>query len=622
MKSVSSLREHLSACFDAVKCVVCQESLSAAQQLECCHALCKPCLDKSMEVMPKVDRGRSPCPVCRFPINKRVIQDAPLPIAQIVAAFERLDFLITDAQQSLHDDKPPPESMPPPPTTPPPSDIRPVHDVSRPASSHSTPANSKHSPGSTYPVSACAFCPRGVDPSTVAPGAEMGPLCPLSAPGTTKSTLRVHEECGFFAENVYARAGQFVNAEKALRKAKKELCRRDACGRKGAAVVCVAEDCNARYHYVCALAADCVVLLDGSYSMFCPSHIHLAPKLDMDDFVEHQIDPNGSQAQHSADICLTCGKGGELVLCDDCDRACHLVCAGLAAIPRGKWICGICAGTHEMLMVESENQAGSVALPASPPPSSRSEHRKRKVPSTPLQVLQSLSSNTLRQRSSSGCKSVEKRKAVTYKRRRRSGESIVILPTGLNGAQTSMLDAARKKHKGVFSVASDFSKRVTHVLVNAFTPGDTPKRTLKLCKCIAANLPVVCFKWVDDAVSNTVPPSLAEYMHKTSRAGLGADGLFQGQRFFVGFKDQNGMVPAKQDISQLIQLGGGTIMTHQPTAAAAVQECGKVFYVRAKEGINQQNERRLSQLQTALQLPAGCEVIDHDWLLDKCMLPS
>lgn len=621
MRSVSSLRASLDTCFDAVKCVVCQESLSDAQQLECCHALCKQCLDKSMEVMPKVDRGRSPCPVCRFPINKRSIQDAPLPVAQIVAAFERLDFLIADAEQSLHDDKPPPDSMPPAPPTPPRTAAGPVDDVSRPALSPSSSANQKQSPCSTYPVSACAFCPRGVDPATVFRGAEMGPLRPLAAPGATKSTQRVHEECGFFAENVYSRAGNFVNAEKALRKAKKKLCQRDACGRKGATVVCAADNCDARFHYVCALAADCVVLLDGSYSMFCPSHVHLAPRLDMDDFAQHRIDPDGSQAQQSADICLACGKGGELVLCDDCDRACHLVCAGLAAIPRGAWRCGVCTGTLKVPVAEIENQAG--AATTLPPPKSETSHRKRKAPRTPSQVLQPLSSNVLRQSEGNGGKTTEKRKAVTYKRRRRSGEGIVVLHTGLSSAQASMFSAARKKHKGAFSVASDFSKRVTHVVVNAYTPQDIPKRTLKLCMGIAANLPIVCFKWVEDAVSNPVLPlpSLSSYLHRTSRVSCGRDGLFHDQRFFMAFKDNNGQVPTKQDITQLIQLGGGTIMTHQPMATAAVQEQGKVFYVKAKEGGSQQNERRLSQHQTALQLPAGCEIIDLDWLLDKCMRP-
>ena len=42
------------------------------------------------------------------------------------------------------------------------------------------------------------------------------------------------------------------------------------------------------------------------------------------------------------DTCYLCGAGGELLLCDGCDQACHLRCIGLRAIPADDWFCRVC----------------------------------------------------------------------------------------------------------------------------------------------------------------------------------------------------------------------------------------------------------------------------------------
>ena len=48
----------------------------------------------------------------------------------------------------------------------------------------------------------------------------------------------------------------------------------------------------------------------------------------------------------SDDVCYKCGKCGELVLCDGCPHAFHLLCVGLGCVPEDKWFCGECqAGT-------------------------------------------------------------------------------------------------------------------------------------------------------------------------------------------------------------------------------------------------------------------------------------
>lgn len=615
MRAVASLRGSLDACFEAAKCVVCQDSLADAVQLVCCHMLCEVCVDHTLAKTPRDEKGRVPCPMCREPINKRGLRAAPLPIAQIVASFSRLDFLIADAEDALLHDKPPAESCPAP-QSPEPPEVRTPLPISRPTSSDGTPMG-KQVGSSTYPVSACALCPRGVDPSTVAPTAVMGPLQPISAAAATKSTLRVHEECGFFADGVYALNGVFVNAEKALRTAKKHLCGREACGRKGAALVCKAPDCDARFHYVCAIASACAVFMDGSYAMFCPKHRSQAPILDRNEFTLNQIEPGGSQAMQWEDICMICRKGGDLVLCGSCPRACHLICAELSSIPPGEWSCGVCTGTHE-ICEEWQTRAEPAA-----PSAQRKARRKRKSTSPP-QVLQplSLNSQSVQQFQPNERKSEEHAKPSHCKRRRRSTESMVILPTGLNADAKAMLRAAQKRHKGSFAVASDFSPRVTHVLVDAYRPDEHPRRTFKLCMGIAANLPIIAFKWVEDAVSNNVCPlpSLELYLHKVSRVGKGV-GLFHGQRFYFGnFKDSK---HDRETIMQVVKVGKGKVMTHEPNGATLVQGRGHIFVVKptddeSKQSSQPQNNTRLSS-QAFSELPAACEVVSPEWVLDQCM---
>ena len=44
----------------------------------------------------------------------------------------------------------------------------------------------------------------------------------------------------------------------------------------------------------------------------------------------------------SDDTCYTCGKCGELVLCDGCPHAFHILCVGLTAVPEDDWFCNEC----------------------------------------------------------------------------------------------------------------------------------------------------------------------------------------------------------------------------------------------------------------------------------------
>ena len=52
---------------------------------------------------------------------------------------------------------------------------------------------------------------------------------------------------------------------------------------------------------------------------------------------------NGFQTDHQ-DYCEVCQQGGEIILCDTCPRAYHLVCLEpeLEEAPEGKWSCPRC----------------------------------------------------------------------------------------------------------------------------------------------------------------------------------------------------------------------------------------------------------------------------------------
>ncbi|KPM11913.1 chromodomain-helicase-DNA-binding protein Mi-2-like protein [Sarcoptes scabiei] len=64
-----------------------------------------------------------------------------------------------------------------------------------------------------------------------------------------------------------------------------------------------------------------------------------------DSFPGHDSEENGYETDHQ-DYCEVCQQGGEIILCDTCPRAYHLVCLEpeLEEAPEGKWSCSHCEG--------------------------------------------------------------------------------------------------------------------------------------------------------------------------------------------------------------------------------------------------------------------------------------
>ena len=60
-------------------------------------------------------------------------------------------------------------------------------------------------------------------------------------------------------------------------------------------------------------------------------------------FPSPEEDGDGYETDHQ-DYCEVCQQGGEIILCDTCPRAYHLVCLDpeLEKAPEGKWSCPHC----------------------------------------------------------------------------------------------------------------------------------------------------------------------------------------------------------------------------------------------------------------------------------------
>lgn len=63
---------------------------------------------------------------------------------------------------------------------------------------------------------------------------------------------------------------------------------------------------------------------------------------------------DGYETDHQ-DYCEVCQQGGEIILCDTCPRAYHLVCLEpeLERAPEGKWSCPHCVSANTPLPVFS-----------------------------------------------------------------------------------------------------------------------------------------------------------------------------------------------------------------------------------------------------------------------------
>lgn len=62
---------------------------------------------------------------------------------------------------------------------------------------------------------------------------------------------------------------------------------------------------------------------------------------------EDDAEDEESSEEELDSLCAVCSKSGTLVCCDNCPLSYHLGCAKpvLKKVPKGKWLCQVCAGT-------------------------------------------------------------------------------------------------------------------------------------------------------------------------------------------------------------------------------------------------------------------------------------
>lgn len=68
---------------------------------------------------------------------------------------------------------------------------------------------------------------------------------------------------------------------------------------------------------------------------------------------------DGYETDHQ-DYCEVCQQGGEIILCDTCPRAYHMVCLDpdMEKAPEGKWSCPHCVSTQPLWPFETLKRKG------------------------------------------------------------------------------------------------------------------------------------------------------------------------------------------------------------------------------------------------------------------------
>ncbi|XP_039191544.1 transcription factor 20 isoform X1 [Crotalus tigris] len=108
------------------------------------------------------------------------------------------------------------------------------------------------------------------------PTSEGGPELELQIPELPldSNEFWVHEGCILWANGIYLVCGRLYGLQEAVEIAKEMKC--SHCQEPGATLGCYNKGCSFRYHYPCAIDADCL-LNEDNFSVRCPKHKPLPP---------------------------------------------------------------------------------------------------------------------------------------------------------------------------------------------------------------------------------------------------------------------------------------------------------------------------------------------------------
>ncbi|XP_049615658.1 retinoic acid-induced protein 1 [Syngnathus scovelli] len=79
----------------------------------------------------------------------------------------------------------------------------------------------------------------------------------------------LHEDCAIWSAGVFLVKGRVYGLEETVKVARQTMC--SACSGPGATLGCFFKGCPSKYHYRCALEADCI-LIEENFSMKCKKH--------------------------------------------------------------------------------------------------------------------------------------------------------------------------------------------------------------------------------------------------------------------------------------------------------------------------------------------------------------
>lgn len=621
---------------EAVKCPICLEHIDCAQQLHCGHLFCA-------EDIGRIVRQPQPkCPVCKVRTSKRSVRASPVDFAEIVSCLRDLEAIVEESTAKVKDAAEPATKV---------NDgfaantskqlaIRRVSGVgavpsrASPGKQLATRRASGGGPGpfgaSIGASSSSTVSPRRPARSLplfdVHPGKDECVLCP--SPGIVEGDemvdygkpkcpvgdkdgreLTVHENCGAFSHGTHEVDFEFWGVTQALKRARGLSCSREGCNAPNPTTKCASAGCDKVYHYSCAVVDGAKCVVDG-YKMFCKDHKGDAPDTEENDFEECRVDPDGAASRSHDDLCWKCHTGGNMVLCDSCPHVVHLACAGLRALPIGDYFCGYCTARGLHVLEDSD------CTPSGTPPQDEAETLSQPQSQTKSQKKGSSKKRVAGRASigKSGVKKSSKRARVSMVSQG-TGEDIlrpVLCSTGLDEAQKALLKGIAGPKRT--QIRPEFDSKVTHMVINAFQPAETPRRTMKLCKAIAAGVQLICFKWVEDAAGPGALPTISDYVHPWTRSE--ADGpLFAGARFYFG--GLRAKTPNKEELIAIVKLGGGTVLNRVPTIDMAPSS--QKLYVIQDLSKKQKggSSRRNSSTFVADGIP-GAEVVDSTWILDQC----
>ncbi|XP_028842539.1 transcription factor 20 [Denticeps clupeoides] len=121
----------------------------------------------------------------------------------------------------------------------------------------------------TIPINCKASLPFQPPPPSLDSLGPLAQLAQLPQVPLDPEELWVHEGCIVWASGVFLVNGRLYGLQEALEGARDTNC--SHCEMAGATLGCYSKGCTLRYHYICAMEADCS-LNEDNFSLRCPKH--------------------------------------------------------------------------------------------------------------------------------------------------------------------------------------------------------------------------------------------------------------------------------------------------------------------------------------------------------------